>query len=232
MIDVEKLLTNATVITLRKRPERGASFLSRWQTLTGRAPRIVYGFDGERVPIPTGWQTSPGAFGCCLAHVSAQYRVLSDAEYGDDDPLAFFEDDAVFCDGFLTKLDALAPLVPDDCDVLYLGGEHLLGGRRAPERVADGLVRAYNVNRLHAYVVRARALPKIATRLLAYATNAPERRGPSGDETCHDYEVGRMTEEGELTVYAASPFLVGQGGFGSDTYPGKALDENQVRFWN
>ena len=133
---VDDVLKNATVITLRKRPDRGASFLSRFQTLTGRAPRIVYGFDGDRVPIPTGWQTSKGAFGCCLAHVAAQMRVLSDEEYSDDDPLAFFEDDAVFCDGFLDKLETVAKFVPDDWEILYLGGELLLTGRPKPTAVA------------------------------------------------------------------------------------------------
>ena len=236
---VDDVLKNATVITLRKRPDRGASFLSRFQTLTGRAPRIVYGFDGDRVPIPTGWQTSKGAFGCCLAHVAAQMRVLSDEEYSDDDPLAFFEDDAVFCDGFLEKLETVAKFVPDDWEILYLGGELLLTGRPKPKPIfkyTDGAIRVeivkpYNVNRLHAYVVKAKALPKIALRLLEYSTNAPKVQGPSGDETCFDYEVGRMQERGELTVYAVAPWLVGQGGYGSDTYPGD-VGAFRVRYWN
>ena len=209
----DDILKNATVITLRKRPDRGASFLSRFQTATGASCRIVYGFDGDRVPVPSGWQTTSGAFGCCLAHVAAQFRVLSDAEYSDDDPLTFFEDDAVFCDGFLDKLETVASLVPDDWEILYLGGELLLTGRPKPVVVAakNGvkLTRPRNVNRLHAYVVRARALSKIATRLLEYSTNAPKTKGPSGDETCFDYEVGRMQERGELTVYAVAPWLVG-----------------------
>lgn len=230
----DDILKNATVITLRKRPDRGAIFLSRFQTLTGRAPRIVYGFDGDRVPIPTGWQTTRGAFGCCLAHVAAQMRVLSDEEYSDDDPFAFFEDDAVFCDGFLDKLETVAKFVPNDWEILYLGGELLLTGRPKPTVVAtrDGvkLTKPYNVNRLHAYVVRARALPKIAVRLLEYSTNAPKVQGPSGDETCFDYEVGRMQERGELTVYAVAPWLVGQGGYGSDTYPSDK-GAFRTRFW-
>lgn len=231
----DDVLKNATVITLRKRPDRGASFLSRFQTLTGRAPRIVYGFDGDRVPIPTGWQTSKGAFGCCLAHVAAQMRVLSDEEYSDDDPLAFFEDDAVFCDGFLEKLETVAKFVPNDWEILYLGGELLLTGRPKPVVVAAQdcvkLTKPYNVNRLHAYVVKAKALPKIALRLLEYSTNAPKVQGPSGDETCFDYEVGRMQERGELTVYAVAPWLVGQGGYGSDTYPSD-VGAFRTRYWN
>ena len=142
----------------------------------------------------------------------------------------FMEDDAVFCDDFLTKLEKIAPNVPDDYDIFYLGGEHLLGGRRKPEGVAPGIIRAYNVNRLHAYVVKGHAIKKLFPRILRYLSNAPTVLGPSGDETCFDYEVGRMTEDGTLTVYAACPFRVGQGGFGSDTYPSKSVSE--TRFWN
>ena len=229
----DDILKNATVITLQKRPERFLAFADRYEAASGAADfRYKYGFDGTRLPIPSGWQTSPGAFGCCLAHVGVWASFLSDLE--DDEPLFVMEDDAVFCDGFCEKLEAVAPLVPDDWDVFYLGGERLRG-RPAPEPVAEtgGLtvMREVNVNRLHAYVVNARALRKIFPRLLAYLTNAPKRSGPSGDETCFDYEFGRMTEEGVLNVYGVSPWLVGQGPFGSDTYPGKG-ETMKVRFWS
>lgn len=231
----DDILANATVITLRKRPDRGADFLSSFQTLTGASPRIFYGFDGQRVPIPAKWETTKGAFGCCLAHAIAQYRVLSDAEYSDETPLAFFEDDAVFCADFRKRLETVAAIVPNDWEILYLGGELLLSGRPRPILVATrdavNITKPHNVNRLHAYVVKARALPKIAVRLLEYATNAPKTSGPSGDETCFDYEIGRMTEKKELVTYAVAPWIVGQGGYGSDTYP-EDKGASKTRFWN
>ena len=235
-MNAKQILDRATVISLAKRPERFDAFLKRYQEATGRDDvALAVGYDGRRLPIPNDWETSEGAFGACLAHVAAWARFLSDGDYSPDDPLTFFEDDAVFCDGFLEKLEKLAPLVPDDWDVFYLGGERLMG-RPAPAVVAevDGLavMREINVNRLHAYVVRARAMKTIFPRLLGYLTSAPARRGPSGDETCFDYEFGRLTENGALIVYGARPFLVGQGPFGSDTYPGKGAGANVLRYWN
>ena len=245
-LDAKAILRNATVITLRKRPERLEGFGKRFGEATrGASFAVFYGYDGEKIPVPESWKASKGAFGCCLAHVSAWARVLSDENYDDDTPLLFFEDDAIFCENFYGKLEILAPIVPDDWDMIYLGGEHLRNGRKKPEEIAQyckaslkdpensicvGLVKAYNVNRMHAYVVRARAFRKIFPRLLAYAGNAPKRTGPSGDETPHDYEFGRMMESGEIVVYAASPFLVGQGAFGSDTYANSGADRE--RFWN
>lgn len=235
----DEILSRAYYITLSKRPERGLAFETRFRAATGADPVRVFGYDGERLAPPQGWETSRGAFGCCLAHVGAWARVLSDASYGDDDPFLFFEDDAVFCDDFKRKLDEIARAVPQDWDVLYLGGEHLLSKRKRPDLIVRlmpvdlDLIRAYNVNRLHAYVVRAHALRAVVfPRLVRYLSTAPKRIGPSGDETCFDYEFGRMNEEGLITCYAVNPFLCGQGGFGSDTYPGKDPRARMERYWN
>ena len=74
MLDAEKILNGAVVITLQKRSERGAAFLDRFHEATGKSARVSFGFDGWRLPIPTEWETSAGAFGCCLAHVVAWAR--------------------------------------------------------------------------------------------------------------------------------------------------------------
>lgn len=232
----DQILDNSIVISLYKRPERLHSFNNRFLAAAdGRLTRVQLGFDGNKLSIPSQWQTSAGAFGACLAHVSALARALSDWDLKTDDPICVFEDDAVFCDRFLEKLKQVVALVPPSWDLFYLGGEHL-SGRPKPRIVAEAgdvaLVRGVNVNRLHAYVVRYPAAQKVYLRLLRYLTNAPKNFGPSGDETCFDYEVGRMQEEGELVAYAAKPFLVGQGGFGSDTYPNADANSRVERYWN
>ncbi|MBQ9873803.1 MAG: hypothetical protein IJM30_05020 [Thermoguttaceae bacterium] len=225
----KEILKRAFCISLFRRRDRAEGFAKRYFEATGNYARFVRGYDGTRLPVPEGWKSTPGAFGCALAHVAAWARAISDSDATDDDPLTFFEDDAVFCDDFLAKLDRVAAIVPDDWDLLYLGGEHL-SGRELPPKVADGLVKGVNVNRLHAYVVRARAFKKIFPRLVKYLADAPRRSGPTGDETPHDYEFGRMVESGELVAYAARPFLVGQGPFGSDTFPTSRADS--LRYWN
>lgn len=232
-MDLNDILRNATVITLLKRSERADAFARGYEEATGRKARFFHGFDGSLLPIPSGWKSSPGAFGCCLAHVSTWARALSDYGLGEDDPVAIFEDDCVFCPDFADKLARAARLVPNDWDLFYFGGEHLTNLGGVPVVVAeDGdvqVVRAKNVNRLHAYVAKPRALRVLFERLLKYLTDAPLRTGPCGNETCFDFEVGRVCMSGELTVYAAKPWLCGQGAFVSDTFP--QTEPSTERYW-
>lgn len=234
-MDALEILNNALVITLKKRPDRTKALASRWFDATGKVPTLHYGFDGKKLPIPTEWKTSEGAFGACLARVTAWARALSDFDYELDSPLAFFEDDVVFCKDFFCKLDWVAKNVPNDWEILYLGGERL-SGRPMRENVATNgeitISREVNVNRLHAYVVKPRSLTKMFPRLLEYATRAPSFSGATGDETCFDYEIGRMVENKELVAYGVSPWLCGQGGFGSDTYERANLGASVERYWN
>ena len=230
----DDILDRALCITLAKRPERTRGFSERYKAATGREARFALGFDGEKLPVLVEWGTTAGAFGACLAHIAAWARALSDFDAEDGDALTFFEDDAVFCENFSGRLARAARLVPDDWDLFYLGGEHLTMCAPRPETIAtDGDVsisKAKNVNRLHAYAVRRRAMRVLFPRLLKYATNAPKRYGPSGEETCFDYEIGRIVQAGELTAYAVAPWLCGQGPDGSDTYPESKADI--VRYWN
>lgn len=232
-MELNDILKNSLTITLWRRPERAVAFSRGYMAATGRPARFVYGFDGSKVPTPHGWKSSPGAFGCCLAHAVALARALSDYGLGEDDPIAIFEDDCVFVPDFATKLSRAAKLVPSDWDLFYLGGQHLveLGGK--PRVVAqDGdvsIARSLNINRLHAYVVRVRAARVLFPRLLEYATNAPERIG-KWNETPHDFEMGRLMQAGILTAYAVSPWLCGQDALGSDTFP--SSDASRVRYWN
>ena len=238
-IDRDKFFSRCLAISLRRREDRRDAFKERLDEVFENADwsyggfRWFFGYDGARLPKPVGHFPPPGAFGCAFSHVSAWAKALTEIDLNDekrlDDPCLFFEDDAYFCDRFPEKLEVVLKYVPDDWEIFYLGGE-ILNGRPLPAEVALGVARAQNVNRLHAYAVKARALPKLFHRILAYLPNAPQRSGPSGEESCFDYEVGRMCEEGELVAYCSKPWLVGQAGLGSDTYP--TSDASNVRFWN
>lgn len=234
-MNAQDVLRHAVAITLKKRPERTKAFVSRYWDAVNKIPDVILGFDGTRLPIPSGWETSEGAFGACLAHIVAWSRAMSDFQFNDNQPLTFFEDDVVFCDSFLKKLDAAASLVPDDWEIFYLGGERL-AGRQSRTNVAskDGITvcREVNVNRLHAYCVRPSAFFKIYPRIIKYLSDAPSYNGPTGDETCYDYEIGRMIESGKLVAYGCSPWLCGQGAFGSDTYQRADAGSRVERYWN
>ena len=236
MIEKETFFDHCRVISLRRRKDRREAFEKRAREVFKNstvpfAIRWFWGFEGKLLPKPAGHFPPNGAFGCAFSHVVAWAEVIAKEESIDPDaPLVFFEDDAYFCDCFPEKLEAVLKNVPDDWDIFYLGGE-ILSGRPSPKEVAPGVARVQNVNRLHAYAVKTRALNVIFPRLLAYLTTAPERKGPSGDETCFDYEVGRICEEGELIAYCSKPWLVGQAGFGSDTYEQSDAISRRTRFW-
>lgn len=249
MIDATKFFNHARTISLHRRCDRRDSFSEEWKKAMGTnrplafqyAPIPWWSWGFENLPKPAGHFPPPGAFGCAFAHVVSWATVLSDgnaraaAPIKPDDPLVFFEDDVTFCDGFAEKLALALPLVPDDWEIFYMGGE-ILTGRSRPKIIAeaDGVKvgSVANVNRLHAYAVKVSAMTKLFPRILAYLTNAPQRTGPSGEESCFDYEVGRMCEDGTLKAYCVVPWLVGQKGLGSDTYPNSNNLAKNTRFFN
>ena len=242
MINYSAFFDRMQVISLRRREDRRDAFharLKKVRTADGASrPWVVrwfWAFDGATIPKPAGHNPPPGAFGCALSHLVAWATALNGEEL-ENEPLLFFEDDAYLCDEFFEKLATALPLVPDDWDILYLGGE-ILAGRPQPEIVAEGhdvkVGKVSNVNRLHAYAVKASAMTRLFPRMLAYLSNAPQRTGPSGEESCFDYEVGRMSEDGTLKAYCVVPWLVGQRNMGSDTSPNGRNDirDEAVRFF-
>jgi hypothetical protein len=173
---------NAVVITMRSTPERLMAFMEGW---SGGPIRVFYGIEGLS-----------GVAGCFQSHLG----VLSTSK----GPTLVLEDDAVFARPIPNVF-----CVPEDCDVLFLGGEHL----EPPERVSgyDDLVRCTSIRRSHAYLALdaqtvAKMLRKRTTGHLDYALN--------------DFVPGK---------YAVHPFIVGQG-------PGKSIvtghDRKEVEFWN
>ena len=83
----------------------------------------------------------PIEFACNLSHIKAVIRSF------DDKRPIFFEDDVVFSDSFRNELDTAFSAIPDDWDVLYLGGHP----RGKAELVANNLYRIGNFSCAEAY---------------------------------------------------------------------------------
>ena len=69
----------------------------------------------------------PIEFACNMSHIKAVMQ-----SFGDKRPI-FFEDDVVFSDDWRQHLDSALNIIPDDWDVLYLGGHP-----REPVERVDG----------------------------------------------------------------------------------------------
>lgn len=195
------MFDRVVVISLARRPDRLAAFQSRLaDAWPGTKCEVFVAVDGQQEPPPPGWKTTPGAWGCYRSHLAVIEQAIAEGI----ERLLILEDDATFGHAFAERLFALA--VPPDCEMLYLGGEHL----KPPIPATAGLARCVNVNRTHAYAVLGRA---------ALGTIASHLRWDAAAWTDHhhiDHHYGLLHERGGVVVYAATPWLCGQAAGKSD----------------
>lgn len=182
-------------INLKTRPERWDLFRLDWPTWL---PDVVQYQANVVSSIPSAveWPTSIGAWGCYQSHLSILEMCSKDAI----DVVAIFEDDACPCDDIHEKLLPALDNVPDDWDMLYLGGQLLDKKNNPPHQVNKHWSLAHNVNRMHAYVIRQPALD-IAIKHLYY----PERW--TGRKHC-DHRLGEL--HAHMNVYVPPISIFGQ----------------------
>jgi GR25 family glycosyltransferase involved in LPS biosynthesis len=166
------VLPTIDVISLERRPERLARTTARLQA-ANLAWRWFPAIDG-------GWR------GCKASHVTLWQQAVSAGR-----TLAVMEDDVCLLPRLTERLEGLLAEIPDDWDVLFLGG-HPVG---QPRWTGTTCARVPAVMWTHAYLARPEAL--------AYSLDAiAELDAPL------DYAwAGRMAP---LRVYRAWPWLVGQ----------------------
>lgn len=203
-------------LNLDRRPERWEAFCRRvpadWPFCL---PQRYAAVDGSRTGVPEGFTAQPGAWGCYQTHL----RILEDLLTQGISSALILEDDAVFCDHFSERVAAFLAELPDDWELLYLGGQHLAGPAESL-RPGGPVLRPRNVNRTHAYAVRGEAIRQIYHHL------ARVHIAPRGAHV--DYLMGELCERGELRVYCPRRFLVGQVAGPSDVTGKPCLG----RWWN
>lgn len=105
--------------------------------------------DGERVPVPDAWEGLRGVYGCLRSHTEAIAAARADRL----DSLLVFEDDVEFAEDLGRRFSRALAQVPDDWNILYLGGIH----RAPPRPVGDAVARVSRTLSTFAYAIRARA---------------------------------------------------------------------------
>lgn len=114
--------------------------------------------DGNAEPLPPWWKQGPGAWGCR----ASQLAVLRAAQRDGLESVLILEDDAHFHHRAAEWLSMLMPLLPDDWDFLYLGGQHMT----APTATGDPrLLRGTCITRTHAYAVHRRAFASVIAQV-------------------------------------------------------------------
>ena len=214
------------VVNLARREDRREWFEKRFAEYDWPfvEPQLFTAIDGKLAPFPRWWSQGGGAWGVYRSNL----RIIEDCLMEGVQSVLILEDDATLdspddeeirAATFRERVDTFLSNVPEDWQMVYLGGQHLFQKQRPPRIVNKEVVAPYNVNRLHAYGLSHQGL-KIAYRHLNV------RKWQSGHHVDHHFGVLHQNEG--IKVYAPQKWLVGQGNAKSDIC-GREL---KVRFWN
>lgn len=219
-MDFRVKFPHAYCVTLARRSDRWGGFVSQFDApeFGDWKPEKFLGVDGLLVDVPDSFlpgksdKTRRGAFGCHESHVNLYRKALAE---GWENILIFEDDCRLSKDGFSAPLNAALSELPDDWDLLYLGGQHVEREIQDPFWVGEKLLYCYNVNRTHAYAVNAKAL----RRILDYVTDPTH-----GDHI--DWQLGRLQRLTGFNSYAVEPWVTYQAGGPSDIVHTLKRDES------
>lgn len=193
-----RMFSMVRVISLERTPERLAAF---WEAFPGdwpfARPGLLVASDGTREAAPKGWRGGGPAWGCCRSWMRVLEEAIAagvadDAQAG---AVLGLEDDCRFVDGAAERIASAMRAVPEDWEILFLGGQH----HRPPQRVSDELVLCRDTGRTHAVVVR----PTFLRTLLAFWQTW---------DTHVDHGLQKWAREDETRrFYGAAPWVAYQG---------------------
>jgi glycosyl transferase family 25 len=145
-MNINDFLPEKVCINLDRRPARWQQAQAQFDLHELKSVRRFPALDGVTLEVPSGWNGSPGAYGCLQSHVA----VVREAQRNKVPRIWILEDDVVLEPDFNDKFSRYVEQVPPDWDMLLFGGLHLFV---RPEKISD------NVSKLsHSYSTFAYAL--------------------------------------------------------------------------
>lgn len=171
-----------TVVNLKRRSDRLKQFIKRCPFVN---VNVLYGFDGSKLLNEQDkfkanqlTKINIGEIGCFISHIRCyEYMIKNDIEY-----MLIFEDDCIFCDDFINKLNNVLieynehKLNDKNVDILYIGG------RFEPNFVTD------SNNCL-----------KISENIVKHLDNNNDRNNL--DRTTHSYIISKYTAGFLLDIF-------------------------------
>jgi len=139
----------AFFINMDSREDRLIEVMGELKDFNIDAERII-GVDGNPLEIDTN--ISPGQVGCALSHLECYKRAK------ENETLLILEDDVEFRVGANILFDKWVVDIPDDWDILFLGGNHrgeTLRDKPQIKRISNGhIYKTQYTLTTHAYFIR------------------------------------------------------------------------------
>lgn len=193
MIQFEKVY----VISLKRRNDRLSDFLNGLPTpWIFNNVELYEGIDGLTLKKPDWWDDNPGSLGCFLSHKTLIEKCILE----NVNSVLILEDDAVFCDNFNEKCSYFLDHVPNNWEMIYLGGQHL--AKPHQEIIDDCVAIGTNINRTHAYALKKEGLIKIKSYLDIEPWPIKQRH--------IDHYYGYLHKHKHIIPYCPLNMLVGQ----------------------
>jgi len=200
-------------INLSRRTERWEAFVQKipadWPF---RFPERYAAIDGGLATPPDWWKDGGGAWGCYKAHL----RILEDCLSNEINSVLILEDDAICIDGFTEKVQDFWKHLPEDWEMVYLGGQHIQENLGLPRKINEWVYHPFNVNRCHCYGLRGRRMIEKAYKHLH---NYTEWKVPHHV----DHYLGELHKQMTTGLYVPKEWLVAQSEGKSDIC-GKELE--------
>ena len=159
-----------------------------------------------RVPMPSGFISGGGAWGCRQSWT----RVLEEAIRDNVNSILVLEDDAVWRPDIKETSTDLFTNIPDDWQVVFLGGQNM----RSPRDVNNGVGRVINCQRTHAIGIRGEGIRFVYKTIANSDRHIDHILGPACGKHRHCYQPVQ--------------FIIGQDATQSDISGRK----DHARFWS
>tara|TARA_R110002096_G_scaffold82501_1_gene192008 strand:+ start:234 stop:875 length:642 start_codon:yes stop_codon:yes gene_type:complete len=183
---INDLIDKVYLINLATRPDRLQRVKERLECLDIKYERLE-AIDGKT--IEPHHHLKPGEVGCNMSHVSA----LRDAKRNNYGSILILEDDVVFKEDILERFNEGYKRVPDDWEIIFLGGDHI----RPPTKISEHIVKCNFTFNTHAYIIRDVAYEKLLAKAKRMSAQI-------------DTVYARMQILGKVKAYGFYPWLANQ----------------------
>ncbi len=144
--DLNEAFPYKVCINLERRPERWKRMRDCFKRHDIQAVRRFAAVDGNDVSVPDAWSLSRGAYGCLRSHLG----IVLEARQRNLSSVLIFEDDVDFAPQLQQRFRSSFRGVPDDWEMLFLGGLHMA----EPTRISSHVFRVSRTSSTYAYALK------------------------------------------------------------------------------